>query len=121
MISQQHADALAEAWISAWNAHDLDAVMSLYSDDAEYISPIAARLLERENGKVQGTVELREYLSRGLNRYPDLHLELLHVLPGVETVTLVYRSIHNLLAAEMLEVSGNPLRIQRAHGHYTPA
>src|SRR5688572_28560181 len=96
MISQHHADALAQAWISAWNAHDLDAVMALYHDDTEYISPIAARLLEREDGRIQGATELREYLAKGLLRYPDLRLELLHVLPGVQTVTLVYRSIQNL-------------------------
>lgn len=121
MISQQHADALAEEWISAWNSHDLDAVMQLYCEDVEFISPIAGRLMERVDGKIKGAVELRNYLAMGLARYPDMQLELLHVLPGVDSVTLVYRSIHNLLAAEMLEVRGLPLRIHRAHGHYTPA
>ena len=59
----------------------------------------------------------------GVNRDREAlaQLELLHVLPGVDSVTLIYRSIHNLLAAEMLEVRGLPLRIHRAHGHYTPA
>ena len=121
MISQQHADVLADAWISAWNSHDLEAVMELYCDDIEFVSPIAGRLMEREDGKIQGSIELRDYLAMGLARYPDLQLELLHVLPGVTSVTLVYRSIHNLLAAETLEVRGLPLRIHRACGHYTPA
>ena len=44
------AQAFADEWIEAWNSHDLDRILSHYSDDAELLSPVAAARL--------GTVEL---------------------------------------------------------------
>lgn len=119
MITQQQADHFAETWIGAWNRHDLDAILQLYRDDVVFTSPIAARLLERDNGTVHGSRALRRYYEKGLERYPDLNLELIHTLPGVSSLTLVYRSINNLLAAEVFELDGTQ-RISRVLAHYKP-
>ena len=45
---------LAEHWIAAWNAHDLDQIMTHYEDAIELISPAAAQLLGTPDGKVVG-------------------------------------------------------------------
>jgi ketosteroid isomerase-like protein len=40
-INPDEGDAFAEDWIAAWNAHDLDRVLSHYADDIVFLSPIA--------------------------------------------------------------------------------
>ena len=39
MIDNKFAQEFAEEWVSAWNAHDLDVILSHYSDDFEMTSP----------------------------------------------------------------------------------
>ena len=45
---------LAEDWIAAWNAHDLEAIIRHYDERVELISPVAEQLLGIANGKVSG-------------------------------------------------------------------
>ena len=45
-MTRDEAWSLANHWVAAWNAHDLDLIMAHYEDAIELISPIAARLLE---------------------------------------------------------------------------
>ena len=45
---------LAEDWVAAWNAHDLEAIISHYDERVELISPVAEQLLGTPNGKVSG-------------------------------------------------------------------
>src|SRR5438270_868337 len=42
MLTRDAALALADAWSRAWNAHDLDAILSHYADDVEFVSPSSA-------------------------------------------------------------------------------
>ena len=35
------AEAFAAHWIEAWNSHDIDAILSHYVDDVEFLSPLA--------------------------------------------------------------------------------
>jgi hypothetical protein len=39
VIDEAWARAHAESWVSAWNAHDLDAIVALYADEVEFRSP----------------------------------------------------------------------------------
>ena len=34
------AQAFAEEWVAAWNAHDLERILAHYRDDFEIITPI---------------------------------------------------------------------------------
>ena len=38
-------DAFAREWIDAWNAHDLERILSHYSDEIVFTSPVAAQLV----------------------------------------------------------------------------
>jgi hypothetical protein len=116
-LTREHAVELAQAWIDAWNAHDLDAIVSHYADDVEFVSPFVERLLGDATGAVRGTQPLRAYFARGLAAYPDLRFELLEVLCGVDSVTLYYRSVRGLLAAEVMCL-GPDGRVGRVLAHY---
>lgn len=58
---------LAEHWIAAWNAHDLDLIMTHYEDAIELTSPVAAQLQGTPAGKVIGKANLKAYFQRGLD------------------------------------------------------
>jgi ketosteroid isomerase-like protein len=44
-VTRDEISNLASHWVAAWNAHDLDAIMSHYEDAVELTSPVAAQLL----------------------------------------------------------------------------
>ena len=117
-LTRELAVALAEAWVRAWNAHDLDAILHHYADDVEFVSPFVEPLLGDPNGVVRGKAALGEYFARGLAAYPDLRFELLEALAGVGSVTVYYRSVRGLLAAEVMWLAEDG-RVARVWVHYS--
>jgi ketosteroid isomerase-like protein len=96
----------AQRWIKAWNRHDLDAVLALFSDDFEFSSPFIREFAGEPSGKLTGKDAVRAYWRIGLSRLPDLHFELVDVLTGVDCLTILYRG-HRGLSAEVFQVDGN--------------
>jgi hypothetical protein len=63
-----------ERWINAWNKHDLQTVLSMYSEDIEFSSPkIEAVFPERTISKITNKRDLEEYWSKALKKYPKLN------------------------------------------------
>ncbi len=89
-MTQEEIRDLAEEWISAWNAHDLDAIMSRYDEAVELTSPVAAQLLAIPGGKVSGKANVSAYFQPGLEAYPQLYFDLKDVLAGLNTLVLYY-------------------------------
>lgn len=104
-MTKDEAWALADHWVVAWNAHDLDSIMTHYEDAVELTSPVAARLLGIPDGKVVGTTNLRAYFQRGLEAYPELQFHLVDVLWGVSSVVLYYTNQSGNRTAEFMEIS----------------
>ena len=109
---------LAEHWVAAWNAHDLDQIMSHYEDAIELTSPAAAQLLGISDGKVVGKANLRAYFQRGLEAYPELHFHLEDVLRGVNSVVLYYKNQKGTRTGEFMELSANG-KVLRVVAHYS--
>ena len=105
MITDEQAQNFANDWIDAWNAHDLDRVLSHYANNIEYFSAFSIKLTGNESGVIHGKENVKDYLYKGLQAYPSLHFILKNVLLGVGSITLVYQSINNLLAAEVFELN----------------
>lgn len=118
-MTEDAARAMAQAWVEAWNSHDLDAIMHHYADAIEFTSPFVTALLDEPSGTLTGRAALRSYFEQGLARYPDLVFDLHEVLPGVRSLVVVYESVNNLLAAETMEVDDAGL-VRRVLAHYTP-
>jgi hypothetical protein len=104
-VTRDEACRFAEHWIAAWNAHDLDLIMTHYEDAIELTSPVAARLLGTPEGKVSGKANLKGYFQRGLAAYPELHFRLDDVLLGVSSVVLFYTNQKGTQTAEFMELS----------------
>jgi len=116
-VTKDEALKLAEHWVVAWNAHDLEAIMMHYDDAVELTSPVAAQLLATSDGKVVGKASLRAYFQRGLEAYPDLHFQLADVLCGVNSVVLYYTNQKGTRTAEFMELSAKG-KVARAVANY---
>jgi hypothetical protein len=104
-VTRDEAQNLADHWVAAWNAHDLDLIMEHYDDAVELISPVAAQLLGTPDAKVIGKANLRAYFRRGLEAYPELHFRLVDVLCGVNSMELYYTNQKGTRTAEFMELS----------------
>lgn len=104
-MTKDEAWNLANHWVAAWNAHDLDSIMAHYDDAVELTSPVAAKLLGTPDGKVVGKANLRAYFQRGLEAYPELHFHLEDVLWGLNSVVLYYANQKGTRTAEFMELA----------------
>lgn len=117
MYPHVNAEEFAKAWISTWNSHDLDKIMAHYAEDVQFTSPFIVRLMNEPSGTLRGKDKLRPYFEKGLQTYPDLHFELIEVLEGVDSVTLYYHSVKNLMSAEVMFLDEKG-KIVRVVAHY---
>jgi hypothetical protein len=109
----------AAEWLDAWNRHDLEAILAHYADDVEFTTPFAVELTGRADGTLHGIDELRSYFGRALEAFPDLRFGELRVAVGVSSMTLCYRSVRDLLAAETMFLDADG-RVVRVLAHYAP-
>lgn len=100
------ARAFAHAWIAAWNARDLDAVLAHYDEDCTFASPFVARFADEPGGRLAGKARLRAYWTAALAALPALRFELVDVLTGVDCITILYHG-HRGLSAEVLELGAD--------------
>ena len=119
MITRDFAARFAADWTEAWNAHDLDRILEHYTDDFEMSSPVIVQLMNEPTGRLKGKGVIRAYWARALARHPTLAFELLHVLAGQASVTLVYRG-HRGVSAEVFWFDAHG-KAERAAAHYENA
>ena len=117
-MTRDDAWKLANNWVAAWNARDLDSIMTHYEDAIELTSPVAARLLGTSDGKVVGKANLRAYFQRGLEAYPELHFRLEDVLWGINSVVLLYTNQKGTRTAEFTELSSTG-KVARVVANYS--
>jgi predicted ester cyclase len=117
-MRKEEAWTLAEHWIAAWNAHDLDRIMGHYDDAIELTSPVAAQLLGKADGRVVGKANLRAYFQRGLEAFPNLNFQLVNVLWGVKSVVLYYINHKGTHTAEFMEMSASG-KVAKVVGNYS--
>jgi ketosteroid isomerase-like protein len=116
-LNDQGGRALGEEWVGAWNAHDLDTIMALYSPDVVFQTPTAIATLGIPDGRVEGIEVLREHFARGLARLPDLHFDLEQIYVGVRSIAITYRWADGTPVAELHEYDADNL-IDRVQALY---
>ena len=117
-MTRDEAKDLARHWVAAWNAHDLDLIMTHYEDAIELTSPVAARLLGTPDGKVVGKANLRAYFQRGLEAFPELTFRLEDVLWGLNSVVLYYTNQKGTRSGEYMELSASG-KVARVVANYS--
>lgn len=114
-MTPAEAVKFAEKHVATWNAHDLEAILDMYSEDAELRSPLAATLMG--DGVVRGREGLRAYFEQGLKRYPDLRFELVDTFLCQDSVTLLFKGAGGRLVCEVLFVNA-ARKVERVYAHY---
>jgi hypothetical protein len=109
------AEAFVDHWVEGWNAHDVEAILTHFTDDVVFTSPIAIQLFGGD-GVIRGKEALRNYWTEGIKRVPDLHFEVLGFYVGVHTLVINYRNQRGGLVSEVLSFDG-PL-VREGHGTY---
>jgi hypothetical protein len=107
----------AEEWIKAWNSHDLDDILSHYSEDIEISTPMIKMATGGKECSLKGKSAVREYWKKALEKYTDLHFELIHSTEGVDSVALFYKSIMNKYAVEVMFFNEEG-KINKMYAHY---
>lgn len=90
-IDREFAENFARHWIESWNSHDLEAILSHYTDDFEMSSPLIAERMGVAEGKLQGKGAISEYWSIGLSATPKLHFEYINTFVGVSSLVIYYK------------------------------
>ena len=116
-IDESNARAFAASWYAAWNAHDIDRIMSHYAVEIEHSSPFIKRYNGTDDTSLRGAAAVRDYFDRALKRNPTLRFDPLHLTIGLESAILVYRRMTGDLAAELFAFDeGN--KVVRSISHY---
>lgn len=100
-MDAEFALRFAEEWAAAWNAHDLDRILTHYAEDVVFSSPHIVRRLGQSSGEVHGLDELRAYWGSGLHG-SDLHFTVEDVRFSVDTIVINYRNQYDHRVAEVL-------------------
>lgn len=89
-------------WEADWNSHDLERILTRYTEDVEFWSPHIVARLGDPSGVVRGKPALRNYW--GSVRESDLHFAVEDVRYSVDTLVINYRNQHDEAVAEVLRV-----------------
>ncbi len=116
-MEKSFAEQFAQDWIEAWNAHDLNQVMSHYAENFEMSSPRIIDGAGESSGLLKGKAAVGAYWTIALQRIPELHFELVTSLVGVNSITLYYKGVRGQLAAEVFHF-GPDLKVVKAFAHY---
>jgi ketosteroid isomerase-like protein len=117
MLEQAFAEQFAAEWIEAWNSHDLQRILTHYTDDFEMCTPYIAQLTGEASGTLKGKEAVGAYWAKGLQRTPNLQFELLELLIGVNSLTLYYQNHRGQFVAEVLHFAENG-KVEKAFAHY---
>ena len=108
MQSPHHAAAdiaaLGREWIAAWNSHDLERVLALYTDDAEMTSDKIQALGFEASGTLRGKDRLRAYWGKALAMLPNLRFDLIDTYVSPDSVVVFYQNERGAQICEYLRL-----------------
>ena len=112
-------EAIALRWFAAFNAHDLEALLSLYDANAKHFSPKLKIRKPETKGLVQGREALREWWQDAFNRLPTLNYTYTTLTADKNRVFMEYirrvEGEEDMLVAEVLEISGGRIVASRVY------
>lgn len=116
-LTPSSTHTFATSWYAAWNAHNLNAIMSHYAPTIRHSSPFIKRYNGTDDLALEGLAAVRDYFGRALERNPTLRFDPLHSATGLDSVILVYRRMTGDLAAEIFFFD-DQMKIVRSVSHY---
>lgn len=102
-MTSVEAQEFAHHWIKAWNAHELDKIMSHYAPQVVLVSPTVVNVLDVVSGTIEGKEALCHYFEKGIEAYPNLTFELVDVMVGLSSLVLYYVNQKGTKTGEFME------------------
>ena len=96
--------ALGREWIAAWNSHDLERVLALYTEDAEMTSDKIQALGFEASGTLRGKDKLRAYWGKALTLLPNLRFDLIDTYVSPDSVVVFYQNERGAQICEYLRL-----------------
>lgn len=113
-----NAQEFAKKWINSWNSHNLEDILSHYSEDVEITTPMIKIATGDDSGTLKGKKLVAEYWRKALIKLPDLKFELIEVTQGVESIALYYKSVMNKMSVEVMFFNQQGL-VNKIIAHYS--
>ncbi|MBS1681504.1 MAG: nuclear transport factor 2 family protein [Bacteroidetes bacterium] len=108
-MTDQELNEIARKWFAAFNAKNLDLLLSLYHDQAEHFSPKLKVRHPETHGLIKGKAALRTWWQDSFDRLPSLHYQVTRLTPYHDRVFMEYiRQVSgepDLCVGEMLETA----------------
>ena len=96
--------ALGREWIAAWNSHDLERVLALYTEDAEMTADKIQALGFEAGGTLRGKDRLRAYWGTALAMLPNLRFDLIDTYVSPDSVVVLYQNERGAQICEYLRL-----------------
>jgi ketosteroid isomerase-like protein len=108
---------LGRTWVEAWNARDLERVLTLYDENTVMTSDRIPMLGFDESGTVRGKDTLRAYWSKALGLVPNLHFSLIELFVSPDSVVVFYENERGKRICEYLRVNAAGKIVQGSANH----
>lgn len=110
---------IANHWLSAFNRHDLEDILSLYDEQAEHYSPKLKIRRPETQGLIKSKTALRAWWQESFDRLPTLRYEVIQLTPFDNRVFMEYirhvEGEEDLRVGEMLEVQDGLIVASRVY------
>jgi ketosteroid isomerase-like protein len=119
MFTKELTNQFANDWVEAWNSHDIERILSHYSDDFTIETPMATKLFPESKGLVIGKKKVKKYWLIGLERIPNLKFEIIDVLVGVSSIAVYYLNTGNRKRSVKLMFFNDEMQVNNAIVNYS--
>ena len=107
-MTASELNSIANQWFDAFNAKNLDQLLSLYHDQAEHFSPKLKIRQPETSGLIKGKTAMRAWWQDSFDRLPSLHYKVVRLTPHEDRVFMEYiREVAgepDMYIGEMLEI-----------------
>jgi predicted SnoaL-like aldol condensation-catalyzing enzyme len=111
--------SIAMLWFEAFNEHNLEKLLELYSDKAHHFSPKLKTHRPETNGLIIGKDALRDWWKDAFNRLPSLHYKVIKLTADDEQVFMEYvRQVTDepdMNIGEVLEIKNGKIIASRVY------
>ena len=110
---------ITHQWFAAFNAHDLEKLLSLYADDAQHNSPKLKLRQPETRGLITSKDALREWWQDSFERLPTLRYEPTKFIADEERVFMEYTRYVDgeepMTVGEVLEIKNGLIVASRVY------
>ena len=89
-MSNTDLKQIAGKWFAAFNEKNIDALLSLYDDNAEHFSPKLKIRQPETSGLIKGKQQLYDWWKDAFDRLPTLHYTPNYFISGTDSIFMEY-------------------------------